>query len=86
MTIGRAEIDDTGLSTVKLRNLGNNRVLILIDGRWVVSNSYGGNSVSLSTIPAGMIDRVEIISGGTSATYGSDAVAGVVNIITQQDQ
>lgn len=82
----QSSVQNSGLSTVQLRNLGANRTLTLIDGRRVVSNSYSGNYVSLSTIPTNMVDRVEIISGGASATYGSDAIAGVVNIITQQDK
>jgi outer membrane receptor protein involved in Fe transport len=76
----------TGITTVQLRNLGSDRTLTLIDGRRVVSNSNSGNSVSLSTIPAGMVARTEVITGGNSATYGADAVAGVVNIITQTDK
>ena len=79
----QSNISNTGLSTIQLRDLGANRTLTLIDGRRVVSNSYSGNYVSLNTIPTGMVERVEIISGGASATYGADAVAGVVNIITQ---
>ena len=82
-TTSQSSVSTTGLSTVELRNLGPNRTLTLIDGRRVVSNSYSGNYVSLNTIPSGMVDRIEIISGGASATYGADAVAGVVNIITQ---
>lgn len=79
-------VSGTGLSTINLRNLGSDRTLTLIDGRRVVSNSYSGNYVSLSTIPSGMVHKVEVISGGASATYGSDAIAGVVNIITQQSK
>ena len=82
----QSSVQNTGLSTIQLRNLGTNRTLTLIDGRRVVSNSYSGNYISLSTIPSGMVDRVEIISGGASAAYGSDAIAGVVNIITQSDK
>ncbi|MCO7248949.1 TonB-dependent receptor [Pseudoalteromonas sp. PAR1] len=82
-TTSQSSVSATGLSTVELRDLGANRTLTLIDGRRVVSNSYSGNYVSLNTIPSGMVERVEIISGGASATYGADAVAGVVNIITQ---
>ncbi|MBJ7440126.1 MAG: TonB-dependent receptor [Sphingopyxis sp.] len=74
---------NSGLSSIQLRNLGDNRTLVLIDGRRTVSNSGIGNRVSLSTIPSDFIDRVEIITGGTSSVYGSDAVAGVVNIITE---
>ena len=77
---------NSGLSSVMLRNLGDNRTLVLIDGRRTVSNSGIGNRVSLSTIPSDFIDRVEIITGGTSSVYGSDAVAGVVNIITESRQ
>ena len=82
----QSSVQNTGLSTINLRDLGTDRTLTLIDGRRVVSNSYSGNFVSLSTIPSGMVDRVEIISGGASAIYGSDAIAGVVNIITQTDR
>lgn len=77
---------NSGLSAIQLRNLGDNRTLVLIDGRRTVSNSGIGNRVSLSTIPSDFIDRVEIVTGGTSSIYGSDAIAGVVNIITESRQ
>nr|WP_306461453.1 TonB-dependent receptor [Colwellia ponticola] len=85
-TNSQSNITATGLSTINLRNLGSQRTLTLIDGRRVVSNSHGSNAVSLSTIPTGMVKKVEVITGGASAAYGSDAIAGVVNIITQQDK
>ena len=85
-TNSQSSVQNTGLSTIDLRELGTNRTLTLIDGRRAVSNSYSGNYVSLSTIPSGMVHKVEIITGGASAQYGSDAIAGVVNIITQQDK
>lgn len=75
-------IQNSGLSAIQLRNLGDNRTLVLIDGRRTVSNSANANRVSTSTIPSIFIDRIEILTGGTSSIYGSDAVAGVVNIIT----
>src|SRR3546814_19752662 len=75
---------NSGLSSIQLRNLGDNRTLVLIDGRRTVSNSAIGNRVSLSTIPSDFIDRVEIITGGTSSVYGSDAIAGASNIITKK--
>jgi len=78
-------VQNSGLSSIQLRNLGDNRTLVLIDGRRTVSNSANGNRVSLNTIPSNFVDRVEIITGGTSSIYGSDAVAGVVNIITEND-
>ena len=84
-TNGQSYVNATGLTTVSLRNQGSDRTLILIDGRRAVSNQYSSNTVSLNTIPASMIQRIEIITGGSSATYGSDAIAGVINIITQQD-
>jgi outer membrane receptor protein involved in Fe transport len=84
-TNGQSYVSATGLTTISLRNLSADRTLTLIDGRRTVSNSYSGNQVSLNTIPTPFIQRVEIVTGGSSAAYGSDAVAGVVNIITQQD-
>jgi outer membrane receptor protein involved in Fe transport len=82
----QSSVSSTGLTTVELRNLGANRTLTLIDGRRMVSNSKSGNYVSMSTIPSGMVKSVEVITGGASATYGADAVSGVVNIITQTDK
>ena len=70
-----------GVATVDLRNLGTARTLVLINGRRVVSGVPGDQSVDLNTIPTAFIERVEILTGGASAQYGSDAVAGVVNII-----
>ena len=77
---------NSGLDVINLRNLGDNRTLVLIDGRRTVSNSGNGNRVSLNTIPTDFVERVEIITGGASSIYGSDAVAGVVNIITETDR
>ena len=74
----------SGSSTISLRNLGSERTLVLIDGRRSVGNTSTGSTVSLSTIPDAFIDRIEVISGGASALYGSDAVTGVVNIITKR--
>lgn len=85
-TTSQSSVSNTGISTVELRDLGSTRTLTLIDGRRVVSNSKSGNYVSMSTIPSGMVKSVEVITGGASATYGADAVSGVVNIITQTDK
>lgn len=79
----------SGSATLDLRNLGANRVLILVDGiRWVNESSASGVSgaVDLNTIPASIIDRIDILQDGASALYGSDAIAGVVNIITKRSQ
>jgi outer membrane receptor protein involved in Fe transport len=74
-----------GVATIDLRNLGSDRTLVLVNGRRFVSGLPGSAAVDLNTIPADFIDRVEILTGGASAVYGSDAVAGVVNIITKKD-
>lgn len=76
-----------GLLTTALRNMGQERTLTLIDGKRFVSGFNPGNgyAVDLSTIPTAMVERVEVITGGASAVYGSDAVAGVVNIIMKDD-
>lgn len=78
-------IQNSGLSTISLRRLGDNRTLVLINGKRAVSNSGNGDRVSLSTIPAGFVKRAEITTGGASAIYGSDAIAGVANFILEDD-
>ena len=74
-----------GISTLELRNLGEDRTLVLVNGRRYVSGLAGSNAVDFNTIPTQLIDRVEVITGGASAIYGSDALAGVVNIILKDD-
>ncbi len=71
----------TGTATVNLRGLGSDRTLVLVNGRRMPMGSPGNTSPDLNQIPAGLIKRVEILTGGASAVYGSDAVAGVVNFI-----
>ena len=76
-----------GASQVDLRNLGSNRVLVLVDGiRWVNESSASGVSGSsdLNTIPLSIVERIEVLEDGASAIYGSDAIAGVVNVITRK--
>jgi iron complex outermembrane recepter protein len=72
---------DAALSVVNLRNLGVARTLVLFDGQRVVSSNIFGGGVDLSTIPAALVKRVDVVTGGASAAYGSDAVAGVVNLV-----
>ncbi|MCL1123909.1 TonB-dependent receptor domain-containing protein [Shewanella surugensis] len=75
-----------GTATVDLRGLGDNRTLVLVNGRRLPAGSVGGSSAAdLNNIPTNMIERVEILTGGSSATYGADAVAGVVNFILKRD-
>ncbi len=82
---GNFNIQNSGLNTINLRNLGEARTLILVNGRRYVSGVPGSSAVDMNTIPTDLIDRVEVITGGASAVYGSDAVAGVVNFILKQD-
>ena len=77
-----------GAVQLSLRNVGAKRTLVLVDGkRWIAGASASGvpSTVDLNTIPDNVIDRVEILQDGASAIYGSDAIGGVVNIITNSD-
>jgi iron complex outermembrane receptor protein len=74
----------TGEATVNLRGLGVQRTLVLINGRRLMPGDPTINSASapdLNNIPAALVDRIEVLTGGASSTYGADAVAGVVNFI-----
>lgn len=83
-TVG-AGLGDGGLSLLNLRNLGTDRTLVLVDGRRHVGSGQGSPNVDIDTIPRLLIDNVEVITGGASAIYGADAVAGVVNFILRPD-
>jgi iron complex outermembrane receptor protein len=74
-----------GLATLNLRNLGSSRTLVLVNGRRHVAGSSGTSAVDVNTISKTTIARVDTVTGGSSAVYGADAVAGVVNFITKQD-
>ena len=77
-----------GAVQLSVRNVGAKRTLVLVDGRrWIAGASASGvpSAVDLNTIPANVIERVEVLQDGASAIYGSDAIGGVVNIITRQD-
>ena len=73
-----------GVSTINLRGMGAQRNLILIDGKRVTPYDAGGE-VDVSTIPTAFLVRVDIITGGASAVYGSDAISGAVNFILKRD-
>ena len=75
----------TGLNTIDLRNLGVARALVLVNGRRHVGGSAGSPTVDVSMIPTQLVDRVEIVTGGASAVYGSEAISGVINFITKDD-
>lgn len=79
----RLSLQGGGESLLDLRGLGPNRTLVLLDGQRVVPSNTTG-TVDVNLIPAFLIDRVDVVTGGASAAYGSDAVAGVVNFILRK--
>ncbi|HTV80413.1 MAG TPA: TonB-dependent receptor, partial [Steroidobacteraceae bacterium] len=74
-----------GGSYANLRNLGDGRTLVLLDGQRLANNAFTGNAVDLSGIPFSAIDNVQVLREGASALYGSDAIAGVINFITKKN-
>jgi len=70
---------------IDLRGLGSERTLVLLDGRRLPKAPNVGDSVDLNTVPMAAVERIEILTDGASAVYGSDAIGGVVNIITRKD-
>ncbi len=76
---------DAGIDTITLRNLGIARTLVLFDGQRVVSSNLLGGGVDLTTLPVTLIKRVDVVTGGASAAWGSDAVAGVVNLVLDKE-
>ena len=75
----------TGTATLNLRGLGSPRTLVLVDGRRLPYGGVTNSAADINTIPTQMVERVDILTGGASAVYGSDAVAGVVNFIMKKD-
>jgi len=75
----------SGTATVSLRNLGSSRTLVLIDGRRMGYGSPNDDAADLNQIPEQLVERIEVLTGGASAVYGSDAIAGVVNFIMKKD-
>ncbi|KQN91980.1 TonB-dependent receptor [Sphingomonas sp. Leaf67] len=73
-----------GINTMNLRNLGSERTLVLLDGRRSVGSTVTG-LVDVNTIPQALVKSVEVVTGGASSAYGSDAVAGVVNYVLDKD-
>lgn len=82
---GGSNIGTSGLSLMDLRGMGASRTLVLVNGRRHVGSHLGSSAVDVNTIPVEWVDRVEVITGGASAVYGADAVAGVVNFILKKD-
>ncbi len=78
--------DGSGFATyANLRSLGSQRTLILVNGKRMVNYPYQSLGVDLNTVPMVLIERVDVLSDGASSTYGSDAIAGVVNYITRRE-
>jgi len=74
-----------GQASVNLRNLNSSRTLVLVNGRRFVAGLPGSSIVDLNNIPTDLIQRVEVMTGGASAVYGSEAIAGVVNFILDDE-
>lgn len=74
----------TGVDTINLRQLGIGRTLVLFDGQRVVQSNITGG-VDLGTVPTALVQRIDIVTGGASAAWGSDAVAGVVNLVLNKN-
>lgn len=74
----------TGVDTVNLRQLGIGRTLVLFDGQRVVQSNITGG-VDLGTVPTALVSRIDVVTGGASAAWGSDAVAGVVNLVLNKN-
>ncbi|HEY0311706.1 MAG TPA: TonB-dependent receptor [Allosphingosinicella sp.] len=78
-------IGTSGLNLLDLRGLGTSRTLVLVNGRRHVTASPGDYLVDVNTIPDELLERVDIVTGGSSAVYGSDAIAGVVNFVLKRN-
>ena len=74
-----------GASALDLRGLGTERTLTLVNGRRHVAGVAGTSAVDVTTLPAALVERIEVLSGGASAIYGSDALTGVVNFVLKDD-
>src|SRR5439155_950098 len=73
-----------GLNNLNLRALGANRTLVLLDGQRVIASALNG-AVDVNNLPSALVERVDVVTGGASAAYGSDAVSGVVNFILNKN-
>src|SRR5579859_2079425 len=81
---GAASPGTAGANLLNLRNLGINRTLVLFDGQRIVNSNLTGG-VDITTLPSVVVQRVDVVTGGASAAWGSDAVAGVVNFILDKN-
>ena len=74
-----------GAAFADLRGIGQNKTLILLNGRRIANNAFDGSAPDLNMIPFAAIDRIEVLRDGASALYGTDAIGGVINFITKKD-
>lgn len=74
-----------GIASVNLRNLGNDRTLVLVNGRRFIAGGSGRSTVDINNIAPDLIERIDVVTSGASAVYGSDAIAGVVNFIMKSE-
>lgn len=81
----QARFGGAGVNLLDLRNLGANRTLVLVNGRRHIAGVPGEAAVDINTIPVGLIDRIDVLTGGASAIYGADGVSGVVNFVLKRD-
>lgn len=81
----QARTGAAGVNLLNLRNLGANRTLVLVNGRRHVAGVSGEAAVDINTIPTGLIERIDVLTGGVSSVYGADGVSGVVNFIMRRD-
>lgn len=75
----------TGTATLNLRGLGSERTLVLVNGRRLVPGDPSSSAADINVIPAALIERIDVLTGGASSVYGADAVAGVVNFVMDTD-
>jgi iron complex outermembrane receptor protein len=75
----------TGYASASLRGLGGSRTLVLLNGRRLANTAFSGTTVDINSIPLSAIERVEVLTDGASAIYGTDAIAGVINFILRKD-
>ncbi len=85
MTSGSVSGTNGAASYADLRSLGSNRTLVLLNGKRVVQNPFATQAVDLNTLPTSSLERIEVLADGASATYGTDAIAGVINFITRKE-
>jgi outer membrane receptor protein involved in Fe transport len=78
-------IGTAGINALDLRGLGSSRTLVLVNGRRIVTATPGVNRPDVNTVPTDLVERIDTVTGGNSAIYGSDAVAGVVNFVLKRD-